>query len=218
MKQNSSDKLAKMKSKALFVFVGGVVVVNPAFAQDAKGGSGDTQQMGTIEVTGLRNSLESSMNIKRDANGIVDAISAEDIGKFPDTNLAEALQRITGISIERRDGEGAQVTVRGFGPEFNMVTLNGRTIPGAEGFSNGDQVTGGVGSGTRAFNFAQLSADAVSGVEVYKTGRASEPSGGIGATIDIKTARPFDHNGLVASAGAKLMKDESQTIGSDITP
>ncbi|HEX3122975.1 MAG TPA: TonB-dependent receptor [Rhodanobacteraceae bacterium] len=218
MKHNNSDKLGKLKSKALFVFVGGVVVVNPAFAQDARVGADDAQTMGTIEVTGLRNSLESSMNIKRDATGIVDAISAEDIGKFPDTNLAEALQRITGISIERRDGEGAQVTVRGFGPEFNMVTLNGRQIPGAEGFSNGDQITGGVGSGTRAFNFAQLSADAISGVEVYKTGRANAPSGGIGATIDIQTARPLDRNGLVASAGAKLLKDDSQTLGSDVTP
>ena len=218
MKHNNSDKLGKLKSKALFVFVGGVVVVNPAFAQDATVGTDDAQTLGTVEVTGLRNSLETSMNIKRDANGIVDAISAEDIGKFPDTNLAEALQRITGISIERRDGEGAQVTVRGFGPEFNMVTLNGRQIPGAEGFSNGDQVTGGVGSGTRAFNFAQLSADAISGVEVYKTGRANAPAGGIGATIDIQTARPLDRNGLVASAGAKLLKDESQTLGSDVTP
>ena len=218
MKHNNSDKLRKLKSKALFVFVGGVVVVNPAFAQDATVGTDDAQTMGTIEVTGLRNSLESSMNIKRDASGIVDAISAEDIGKFPDTNVAEALQRITGISIERRDGEGAQITARGFGPEFNLVTLNGRQIPGAEGFSNGDQVTGGVGSGTRAFNFAQLSADAISGIEVYKTGRASAPSGGIGATIDIQTGRPFDRNGWVASVGAKLQKDESQTLGSDITP
>ena len=71
MKHNNSDKLRKLKSKALFVFVGGVVVVNPAFAQDATVGTDDAQTMGTIEVTGLRNSLESSMNIKRDAAGIV---------------------------------------------------------------------------------------------------------------------------------------------------
>ena len=97
------------------------------------------------------------MDIKRDSAGVVDAISAEDIGKFPDTNLAESLQRITGISIERRDGEGAQVTARGFGPQFNMVTLNGRQMPGADAFGASGQVAiGGVDGGTRAFNFAQL--------------------------------------------------------------
>src|SRR3546814_14442485 len=65
------------------------------------------------------------------AQGVVDAISAEDIGKFPDTNLAESLQRITGVSIDRQNGEGSLVTVRGFGPEFNLVTLNGRQMPTA---------------------------------------------------------------------------------------
>eukprot|EP01035_Chromulina_nebulosa_P046446 gene46446-62921_t len=84
-----------------------------------------------VVVTGIRASLERSIAIKRDSTGIVDAISAEDIGKFPDTNLAESLQRITGVSINRRNGEGADVTVRGFGPQYNLVTLNGRkqTIP-----------------------------------------------------------------------------------------
>src|SRR5690606_2417970 len=125
-----------------------------------------------------------SMGIKRDTSGIVDAISAEDIGKFPDTNLAESLQRITGISIERRNGEGAQITARGFGPGYNLVTLNGRQIPGADAYSNGDSITGGVGAGTRGFNFAQLASEAVSGLTVYKTGRADAPSGGMGATVD----------------------------------
>jgi TonB-dependent receptor len=90
-----------------------------------------------IVTVGIRGSLQNSMNTKRNNTGVVDAISSEDIGKFPDTNLAESLQRITGISIERRNGEGAQVTARGFGPQYNMVTLNGRQIPGADGFGNG---------------------------------------------------------------------------------
>ncbi len=218
MKHSSSDKLKNLKSKALFVIVGGVVVINPAFAQQAKQDSDEAQALDVVTVVGIRNSLEAAMDVKRETPGVVDAISAEDIGKFPDTNLAESLQRVTGISIERRNGEGAQVTARGFGPQFNMVTLNGRQVPGAEGFSNGDTVTGGVGSGTRAFNFAQLASDAISGVTVYKTGRADVPAGGIGATIDILTARPLNRSGLVASAGAKLVSDESQTIGSDITP
>ncbi|MBX2849003.1 MAG: TonB-dependent receptor plug domain-containing protein, partial [Acidiferrobacterales bacterium] len=82
-----------------------------------------------IVVTGIRSSLERSQDIKRNSDGIVDAISAEDMGVFPDTNLAESLQRITGVSIDRSRGEGSKVTVRGFGPDFNLVTLNGRQMP-----------------------------------------------------------------------------------------
>ena len=77
-----------------------------------------------VVVTGIRASLQRSMDIKRDAKGIVDGISAEDIGKFPDTNLAESLQRITGVAIERDRGEGSKITVRGFGPDFNIVSFN----------------------------------------------------------------------------------------------
>ena len=101
-------------SKALFTIVGGAVLINPVFAQEAS----NTSASGELEeviVTGMRGSLEASMDIKREAIGVVDAISAEDIGKFPDTNLAESLQRIPGISIDRRNGEGSQVTARGFG-------------------------------------------------------------------------------------------------------
>ena len=171
--------------RALFTIVGGMVVINPAFAQQpATSPVASQTRSETLEevvVTGLRASLQTSMDIKRTAVGVVDAIAAEDMGKFPDTNLAESLQRITGISIDRRNGEGAQVTARGFGPQFNLVTLNGRQIPGADGFGNGEITIGGQGSGTRSFNFAQLAPEAVTSVEVYKTSRADLPSGGIGA-------------------------------------
>ena len=101
-----------------------------AMAQEAPADSSDSVG-DEIVVTGIRASLEASADIKRNAQGVVDAISAEDIGKFPDTNLAESLQRITGVSIDRSNGEGSLVTVRGFGPEFNLVTLNGRQMPTA---------------------------------------------------------------------------------------
>jgi len=224
----SNKKLKGLRSKAMFTFVGGMLVINPVFAQDpaqapvaqqTQASQQDPATLDAVVVTGLRNSLEESMNIKRDTPGIVDAISAEDIGKFPDTNLAESLQRITGISIERRNGEGAQITARGFGPNYNLVTLNGRQIPGADAYSNGDAVTGGVGAGTRGFNFAQLASEAISGITVYKTGRADAPSGGMGATVDILTSRPLNlPTGLTMSAGLKAVSDESQTIGSSVTP
>src|SRR5260370_35572037 len=86
--------------------------------------------LGEIVVTGLRQSLVTSESIKRESPGVVDAITAEDIGKFPDTNLAESIQRIPGVTIDRINNEGSRVTVRGFGPEFNLVTLNGRSMPG----------------------------------------------------------------------------------------
>src|SRR3546814_13463089 len=101
-----------------------------AVAQDAPA---DSEVNGDeIIVTGIRASLAASADIKREAQGVVDAISAEDIGKFPDTNLAESLQRITGVSIDRSRGEGSLVTVRGFGPEFNLVTVHGRQMRSEE--------------------------------------------------------------------------------------
>lgn len=93
------------------------------------------------------------MDVKREAIGVVDAITAEDMGDFPDSNLAESLQRITGVSIDRTRGEGAKVTVRGFGPDFNLVTLNGRQMP----------TNSGLG---RLFDFGDLASEGISSVEV----------------------------------------------------
>ena len=102
--------------------------ISPVVAEESAGGS-SAAPMEEIVVTGIRSSLIKSMDRKRNAIGVVDAITAEDMGDFPDTNLAESLQRITGVSIDRERGEGARVTVRGMGPEFNLVLLNGRQMP-----------------------------------------------------------------------------------------
>jgi TonB-dependent receptor len=158
-----------------------------------------------VVVMGIRSSLKRAMDTKRDSAGVVDAISAEDIGDFPDTNLAEALQRITGVSINRERGEGTTVTVRGFGADFNLVTLNGRQMPTHSGFG-------------RSFDFQDIAAESVSGVEVYKTSRANIPTGGIGATINVKTARPLDNPGFRTSLSAKAVYDESTREGDEYTP
>lgn len=165
-----------------------------------------------IIVSGIRASLRESLNIKRDAQGVVDAISAEDIGKFPDTNLAESLQRITGVSIERNNGEGSTVTVRGFGADFNLVTLNGRQMPTS---TLGD---GASAPSSRSFDFGNLASEAVAAVEVYKTGRATVSSGGIGAVINIVTPRPLTDPGFKGSIGVKGVYDTSQNGDVDITP
>ncbi len=177
----------------------------------------ETEVLETIVVTGIRGSLTTSMNLKRDARGVVDGIVAEDIGKFPDTNLAESLQRISGVSIDRSNGEGSRVTVRGVGPDFNMVLLNGRQMP-----ASSIQDTGP--SNSRAFDFANLASESIAEVEVYKTSRASSPTGGIGATINIKTARPLDNPGMRSSYGIKGVLDTSNDNlpdslqGDSITP
>src|SRR6185503_21145805 len=162
--------------RALFTIIDGTVLINPMFAQEQAG-----SELEEVVVTGLRGSLKASMEIKRDSTGVVDAISAEDIGKFPDTNLAESLQRITGVSIDRVNGEGSAVTVRGFGPTFNLVTLNGRQLPAASvGTITGNPTSAGAQGTSRSFDFATLASEGVSGLEVYKTGNAAVPSGGIG--------------------------------------
>jgi TonB-dependent receptor len=153
-----------------------------------------------VIVTGLRQSLETSMSIKRDSLGIVDAISPEDIGKLPDTNLAESLQRITGVSIDRSGGEGAFVTVRGFGPEFNTVLLNGRQIATP---TDPAQASG------RAFSFDTLASELISGVEVFKSSVAHLQSGGVGSAINIKTARPFDYRGFKFSASGDMNYEDN---------
>lgn len=164
-----------------------------------------TTALETVVITGIRKSLDSAVTLKRESRGLVDGIVAEDIGKFPDTNLAESMQRIAGVSIDRNaSGEGSKVTVRGVGPDFNMVLLNGRQMPQAviNPLNQG-------ASGSRAFDFANLSSDAIAALEVYKTARAETPTGGIGATINVKTARPLDVRERLASIGIKANYDDS---------
>ena len=178
-----------------------------------------------VIVTGVRASMQRSRDIKKNSSGVVDAISAEEIGKFPDTNLAESLQRIPGVSINRVNGEGSQITVRGFGPSYNLVTLNGRTLAAASiGVVGGDGNADGARGTTRSFNFDNLASEGVRTLEVYKTGRAAVPSGGIGATVNVVTRRPLDTrvSGLSGSVGAKAVYDTSVNecidCGSKVTP
>lgn len=184
----------------------------PVVAQQAAAAAEAATTEEIIVVTGIRASLQQSLFIKRDSQGVVDAISSEEIGKFPDTNLAESLQRITGVSIDRSNGEGSTVTVRGFGPEFNLVLLNGRQMPTS---TLGD---GASPPSSRSFDFANLASEGVASVLVYKTGRANLPTGGIGSVINIQTPRPLDRPGTRGSIAAKGVLDTSVSSGTKITP
>lgn len=182
----------------------GATAISPVIAQT----TGDEETvMEEVIITGVRRSLTEAAAIKRESEGVVDAILAEDMGKFPDTNLAESLQRITGVSIDRSggrgaEGEGQRITVRGIGPDFNLVLLNGRQMP-----TSSLQATS-INS-SRAFDFSNLASESVSAVEVYKTSMATIPTGGIGATVNIKTARPLDIGDQSLSLGAKGVYDTS---------
>ena len=154
------------------------------------------------------------MDIKRNAQGVVDAISAEEMGKFPDTNLAESLQRITGVSIDRSNGEGSFVTVRGFGPEYNLVLLNGREMPTSIARRRRRRPPN-----SRAFDFANLASEGIAAVEVYKSGRVTLPTGGIGSTINILTPRPLDRPGMRGSlVGQGPCSTRRTTATTTITP
>ncbi len=171
----------KMKSQLLAGIAASMVISAPALAQKPADAAPDE-----IVVTGIRGSLQRSQDLKRASSQIVDAISSEDVGKFPDANIAEALQRITGVSIDRSGGDGQFITVRGLGPEFNNVLVNGRTL-----------ATDNQG---REFSFDVLSADLIQRSEVYKSSQANLIEGGIGATVNVSTPKPFDFRGTKVSA------------------
>lgn len=136
----------------------------------------------TIVVTGIRASLQKATDLKRSSNIIQDSIVAEDIGKFPDQNIAESLQRVTGVAISREKGEGSKITVRGFGPKFNLVQLNGRTMATVDR--------------GREFDFQVLPAELINGADIAKTTSAKNPEGSLGAYVNTRTARPLDNPGL----------------------
>jgi len=140
----NSKTFTKTRLATSLSLVLGVGALTPVYAADDQAKKSQDENVEVIAVTGIRGSLIKSMDTKRSSTGVVDAISAEDIGKFPDTNLAESLQRISGVSIDRVNGEGSKVSVRGFGPDFNLVTLNGRQMP----------VTVNATEGSRSFDFA----------------------------------------------------------------
>jgi TonB-dependent receptor len=181
------------------------------YAQDNDEDKSDTEETAEVEeivTTGIKSSLIDAIEIKRNKVGVTEIITAEDVGKFPDGNIAEALARVSGIAIDRSNIEGKEVSVRGMGAQYNMVTLNGRTMPVAP-----TEYAGG-----RAFDFGAISSHGIARLEVYKTQNPALPSGGLGATINMVSARPLEaENGGAISA--LLMEDTTSVVGDkDLTP
>ena len=191
-----------------------VAIAGPSMAQTTTAAPAAKDDSTVVVVTGIRGSLQRSMNIKKNADGVVDGISAEDVGKYPDTNLADSLQRVTGVSINRVNGEGEQVTVRGFGPGYNSTTVDGRIMPATSiGVIGGGQNADEASGNTRAFDFSNIASDGVQAVQVYKTGRADVDSGGIGATINVQTLQPLAHPGQQGSITIKALTNDNPGLG-----
>jgi iron complex outermembrane recepter protein len=171
-------------------------------------------QLQEIVVTGYRSSLEQALKIKEDMSAEADTILAEDIGKFPDQNLAESLQRIPGVAITREQGEGREITVRGLGPQFTRVRVNGMETLTTTG---GPDNEGGVNR-TRAFDFNIFSSDLFNSLTVRKTSESDVDEGSLGATVDLTTAHPLDYRHFVFITQAKgNYNDLSGTVGPQIS-
>ncbi|WP_335310806.1 TonB-dependent receptor [Sphingomonas phyllosphaerae] len=161
----------------------------------------DTQADGTvgedIVVTGYAGSLRQAIELKRNANAVVDAISAEDIGKFPDRNVAESLAHIPGVSIDRRFGEGEKVAILGTDPALNRMLLDGHALASADWGGNDNDPS------SRTFNYSLLAPELVDRLEVYKSPEARLEDGSLGGTVIVRTRRPLelDANSVFASGG-----------------
>ncbi len=162
--------------------------VDPAPSATAPVADPENEAAEDIIVTGIRAAERAAIDIKRNSVAVVDSIVAEDLGKLPDNNVAESLQRVSGVTIERNRGEGRFVTVRGFGPKFNAVTVNGRTLA--------------TDNNGREFSFDVLPSEIISGADVYKSPQANINGASIGATVDVRTLRPLDGKRGFKFAGA----------------
>lgn len=161
---------------ALLSILAGMLAMSPAAAQET---TSDGEEVEEIVVVGIRASIRDAIDMKRNAGQIMDAVSAEDIGKLPDDNIGEALQRITGVSLTREAGEGKEVSIRGLGSGLSQVTVNGQRMASTEGDRN--------------FNYSVLDASLVSALEVWKSPVASQDEGSVGGTVNIVTRGPLDH-------------------------
>lgn len=173
-----------LKRNKLALSISAVVVSGGLMAPLATAQTGAGEALEEVTVTGIRGALQDAMNIKRNSTAVVDAVSAEDIGKFPDTNVAEALGRIPGVSVSRQFGEGDAVSIRGASNQLTLTTLNGQNVASTGWYSQ--QAI------DRSFNYSLLPPELIAGLEVNKSSQASLLEGGVGGTVNVKTWRPLD--------------------------
>lgn len=205
MKTHKINKLTS--SLRLALTLGAVAAVGSpvAFAQEQSGAQ-DTETE-VIQVRGIRGSQKANINAKRLSDAVVDAITAEDIGKFPDKNVAESLSRIPGVTIDRDFGEGQGVTIRGVQPDQNLTLVNGQAVGTAQWFVLSDA--------TRNFNFEILASEMISGLEVYKSSQADLDEGALGGTVILRTRKPLD---MDANTGQVSVEAQYNDIAEETDP
>ncbi|MDE1964934.1 MAG: TonB-dependent receptor [Xanthomonadaceae bacterium] len=198
------------KSLLALSIISSLCVSGTTFAQDTgastKGAASTTtaqkskaKELATVTVSaGLAQSIVDSLNQKRDSSQITDVITAEDTGKFPDLNVAESLQRVPGVTLERNyTGDGDSINLRGLGPQFTVVEINGMT-----GVSSGTDSNFGLSNGSRGFNFEILPSELLKNATIYKTSSASLTEGGMAGVVQLETPKPFDYSGFKSEVSA----------------
>jgi iron complex outermembrane receptor protein len=175
-----------MSKSSLIAAAVSLAMAQAAAADSEQAANPASEEVETILVTGIRASLKASLDVKRESQTVVDVITSEDVGKFPDKNVAEALQRVSGVSISREFGEGERVSIRGTAPNLNRTQLNGHSMATADWFVL-DQL-----AATRSFNYLMLPTEVIGQTEVIKGSQADIEEGGIGGTVNIKTRNPLD--------------------------
>lgn len=193
--------------RRLFVGASGLAValslgVGAAAAQTAPqtAPQDEATEIDEVVVTGFRASLNAGLDAKRRETSMVDVIVAEDIADFPDLNLAESIQRVPGVAIDRDAGEGRSITVRGLGADFTRTRINGME---AQATAGGTDSSGGANRG-RGFDFNVFASELFNSITVRKTAAAETEEGSLGATVDLQATRPFDYDGFTAAASAQL--------------
>ncbi|WP_454718041.1 TonB-dependent receptor [Caulobacter segnis] len=171
-----------------------------AAAQTAQAPAAASEEVEAVVVTGFRASLANALDVKRRENDLVDVIKAQDIADFPDLNLAESLQRVPGVSIDRDGGEGRTITVRGLNADFTVVRLNGLEAIATTGGKDGS----GGANRSRQFDFSIFASELFNSVTVRKSTSASNEEGSLGAIVDMQAARPFDFSKFTMSASGKI--------------
>ncbi len=201
MNLSKSRQMSARAAKFLSAVSVGVLAAQSAYAQDA--GPADTAAVETVAdeiiVSGFRASLEGALNVKRGSITPVDAILAEDIADFPDLNLAESIQRIPGVAIDRDGGEGRTITVRGLNANFTRVRINGLETLSTTG---GTDSSGGTNRG-RGFDFNIFASELFQSIKVSKAPTPDQEEGSLGAIVDLQTARPISYGKFVLSLNAQ---------------
>lgn len=189
MRKKTSRLQMRTVASVLAITTGLALGTQSAMAQAQIQGGASSDTLDEIIVTGYRASLRSALSEKKLANEQIDAINAEDIADFPDNNLAESLQRLPGVSIDRDNGEGRTITVRGLGGDFNRTRLNGLEALSTAGSND----SGTSSNRSRAFDYNTFASELFSSLKVQKSASAETDEGSLGATIDLQTGRPFDY-------------------------